>query len=141
MNLDTRHNAGKSGIAWSPLSNVRQSRATRPRRASAHQQPGVQSPQVISLLGKFTGVHGLPRPARAHGSLSPANTNTLNHATFDKITLPTPTQQRAFELINSPIPLILKQTDHNQPQPRNLSSTGECVVGRVSRGGLSGSPQ
>jgi hypothetical protein len=36
------------------------------------------------------------------------NTITLGHATFDKITLPTPTQRRAFELIGTPIPLTLK---------------------------------
>jgi hypothetical protein len=36
------------------------------------------------------------------------NTITLGHTTFDKITDPTPTQQRAFELIGAPIPLTLK---------------------------------
>lgn len=36
------------------------------------------------------------------------NTITLAQATFDKITLPTPTQRRAFELIGTPIPLTLK---------------------------------
>jgi hypothetical protein len=36
------------------------------------------------------------------------NTITLGQVTFDKITLPTPTQQRAFELIGAPIPLTLK---------------------------------
>lgn len=36
------------------------------------------------------------------------NTITLGQATFDKITTPTPTQQRAFELIGAPIPLTLK---------------------------------
>jgi hypothetical protein len=35
--------------------------------------------------------------------------NTISHAghTFDKITLPTPTQRRAFELLEAPIPLTL----------------------------------
>ncbi len=35
--------------------------------------------------------------------------NTITHGghTFDKITLPTPTQRRAFELIDAPIPLTL----------------------------------
>ncbi len=36
------------------------------------------------------------------------NTIPLGQATFDKITLPTPTQQRAFELIGASIPLSLK---------------------------------
>lgn len=36
------------------------------------------------------------------------NTITLGHTTFDKITDPTPTQQRAFKLIGAPIPLTLK---------------------------------
>lgn len=36
------------------------------------------------------------------------NTITLGQTTFDKITLPTPTQQRAFELIGTSIPLALK---------------------------------
>ncbi|MDQ3765332.1 MAG: hypothetical protein M3460_28830 [Actinomycetota bacterium] len=36
------------------------------------------------------------------------NTITLGQATFDKITLPTPTQQRAFDLTSASIPLSLK---------------------------------
>ena len=36
------------------------------------------------------------------------NTITVAHSTFDKITEPTPTQQRAFELVGAPIPLALK---------------------------------
>jgi hypothetical protein len=36
------------------------------------------------------------------------NTITLAQTTLDKITLPTPTQRRAFELIGTPIPLTLK---------------------------------
>jgi hypothetical protein len=36
------------------------------------------------------------------------NTITLAQATFEKITLPTRTQRRAFELIDAPIPLTLK---------------------------------
>jgi hypothetical protein len=36
------------------------------------------------------------------------NTITLDQVTFDKITVATPTQQRAFELIGAPIPLTLK---------------------------------
>jgi hypothetical protein len=36
------------------------------------------------------------------------NAIPLGHTTFDKITDPTPTQQRAFELIGAPIPLTLK---------------------------------
>ncbi|MGH3777991.1 MAG: hypothetical protein ACRDRR_20040 [Pseudonocardiaceae bacterium] len=36
------------------------------------------------------------------------NTITLGEATFDKITTPTATQRRAFELIGAPIPLSLK---------------------------------
>ncbi|MGH3696441.1 MAG: hypothetical protein ACRDRX_21030 [Pseudonocardiaceae bacterium] len=35
------------------------------------------------------------------------NTITYGGSTFDKITLPTPTQHRAFELLNTPIPLTL----------------------------------
>jgi hypothetical protein len=36
------------------------------------------------------------------------NTITLDQVTFDKITVATPTQRRAFELIGAPIPLTLK---------------------------------
>jgi hypothetical protein len=36
------------------------------------------------------------------------NTITLNQVTFDKITVATPTQRRAFELIGAPVPLTLK---------------------------------
>ena len=36
------------------------------------------------------------------------NTLTIGQVTFDKITLPTPAQRRAFELIGAPIPLALK---------------------------------
>jgi hypothetical protein len=36
------------------------------------------------------------------------NTITLGHTSFDKISMPTSTQRRAFELIDSPIPLALK---------------------------------
>ena len=36
------------------------------------------------------------------------NTITLHQATFDKITVATATQRRAFELINTPVPLTLK---------------------------------
>ena len=36
------------------------------------------------------------------------NTITLGRTSFDKITTPTSTQQRAFELINASIPLTLK---------------------------------
>jgi Transposase DDE domain len=36
------------------------------------------------------------------------NTITHNHHTFDKITPPTPTQHRAFELLGTPIPITLK---------------------------------
>jgi hypothetical protein len=36
------------------------------------------------------------------------NTITVGHTSFDKITVPTPTQRRAFELINTPIPLTLQ---------------------------------
>jgi hypothetical protein len=35
------------------------------------------------------------------------NTITLGQTSFDKIALPTPTQQRAFDLIGTPIPLTL----------------------------------
>jgi DDE family transposase len=43
-----------------------------------------------------------------HMSTLTRNTITLGQVTFDKITLPTPTQQRAFELIGASIPLALK---------------------------------
>jgi hypothetical protein len=36
------------------------------------------------------------------------NTITLDQITFDKITTPTPTHRRAFELIGASIPLSLK---------------------------------
>ena len=35
------------------------------------------------------------------------NTITIGDRTFDKITTPTPTQHRAFDLLGAPIPLSL----------------------------------
>jgi hypothetical protein len=42
-----------------------------------------------------------------HMATMTRNTITLDQVTFDKITLPTPTQRRAFELLGAPIPLTL----------------------------------
>jgi hypothetical protein len=62
--------------------------------------------------GSHTSPDGQPlhsfRDLLEHMATLTRNTITLDQATFDKITLPTPTQHRAFELIDSPIPLTLK---------------------------------
>jgi hypothetical protein len=52
-------------------------------------------------------LHGF-RGLLEHLATLTRNTVTLGHVTFDKITQPTPTQHRAFELIGTSIPLTLK---------------------------------
>ncbi|MGH9269275.1 MAG: IS1634 family transposase, partial [Acidimicrobiales bacterium] len=60
-------------------------------------------------LGHHLDPHGQPlhsfRGLLDHMATRTRNTITLGQATFEKITLPTPTQQRAFQLIGAAIPL------------------------------------
>jgi DDE family transposase len=74
--------------------------------------PATRSDTANSKAGRHTDTHGQPlhsfRGLLEHLATLTRNTITLGQATFDKITLPTPTQRRAFELIGAPIPLTLK---------------------------------
>jgi hypothetical protein len=71
-------------------------RSTNAHRKAAHHTDNSGQP-----LHSFRGL-------LEHMATLARNTITLGQATFDKITLPTPTQHRAFELIGAPIPLTLK---------------------------------
>jgi hypothetical protein len=74
--------------------------------------PATRSTTAATKAARHTDDSGEPlhsfRGLLDHMATLTRNTITLDQATFDKITLPTSTQQRAFELINSPIPLTLK---------------------------------
>ena len=74
--------------------------------------PATRSAAAQRKAGHHRDAHGQPlrsfRGLLEHMATLTRNTITLGHTTFDKITMPTPTQRRAFELINAPIPLTLK---------------------------------
>ena len=74
--------------------------------------PATRSAHADRKAGCRTSPDGQPlhsfRGLLEHLATLTRNTITLGHTTFDKITLPTPTQRRAFELIGTPIPLTLK---------------------------------
>ena len=71
-----------------------------------------RSPGAKRKAGHHTNDTGAPlhnfRGLLDHMATLTRNTITLAHTTFDKITTPTPTQQRAFDLIGAPIPLTLQ---------------------------------
>lgn len=74
--------------------------------------PATRSTRADHKASRHTSPDGQPlhsfRGLLEHMATLTRNTITLAQATFDKITLPTPTQRRAFELIDAPIPLTLK---------------------------------
>jgi Transposase DDE domain len=74
--------------------------------------PATRSPRAERKAARHHDETGAPlhsfRGLLEHLATLARNTITLGHATFDKITTPTPIQQRAFELIGAPIPLTLK---------------------------------
>jgi len=74
--------------------------------------PATGSAHAASKAGRHHDHTGQPlhnfRGLLEHLATLTRNTITLDQATFDKITTPTPTQRRAFELIGAPIPLSLK---------------------------------
>jgi transposase len=74
--------------------------------------PATRSEAAARKVGRHHDHTGAPlhsfRGLLAHMATLTRNTITLDHATFDKITVPTPTQRRAFELIDAPIPLTLR---------------------------------
>jgi hypothetical protein len=74
--------------------------------------PARRSTRADHKASRHTSSDGQPlhsfRGLLEHMATLTRNTITLAQATFDKITLPTPTQRRAFELIDAPIPLTLK---------------------------------
>ncbi len=74
--------------------------------------PATRSASAQSKAGRHLDTNGEPlhsfRGLLEHLATLARNTITLGSATFDKITTPTATQHRAFELIGAPIPLSLK---------------------------------
>jgi hypothetical protein len=74
--------------------------------------PATRSAHADGKAGRHTSPDGQPlhsfRGLLEHLATLTRNTITLAQTTFDKITLPTPSQRRAFELIGAPIPLTLK---------------------------------
>jgi hypothetical protein len=75
--------------------------ATATRSAPAARKAGRHRDDTDRPLHSFPGL-------LEHLATLTRNTITLDQTTFDKISMPTPTQQRAFELIGAPIPLTLK---------------------------------
>jgi hypothetical protein len=71
------------------------------RSASANHKAGHHHDTTGEPLHSFRGL-------LEHMATLTRNTITLSQTTFDKITLPTHTQRRAFELIDATIPLALK---------------------------------
>jgi hypothetical protein len=71
------------------------------RSASANHKAGHHHDTTGEPLHSFRGL-------LEHMATLTRNTITLGQTTFDKITLPTHTQRRAFELIDATIPLALK---------------------------------
>jgi hypothetical protein len=71
------------------------------RSASAERKAGRHRDTTGAPLHSFRGL-------LEHLATLTRNTVTLGPVTFDKITEPTPTQHRAFELIGASIPLTLK---------------------------------
>ncbi|HXT44121.1 MAG TPA: transposase [Pseudonocardiaceae bacterium] len=71
------------------------------RSASAERKAGRHLDDASATLHSFRGL-------LEHLATLTRNTITLGQTTFDKITTPTPTQQRAFDLIGASIPLTLK---------------------------------
>ncbi|MDT7639547.1 MAG: hypothetical protein QOC83_3835, partial [Pseudonocardiales bacterium] len=74
--------------------------------------PATRSTHANGKAGRHHDTHREPlhsfRGLLEHMATLTRNTITLGQVSFDKITEPTPTQRRAFELINAPIPLTLK---------------------------------
>jgi hypothetical protein len=73
--------------------------------------PATRSTSAERKASRHLNDTGVPlhsfRGLLEHMATLTRNTITFGHS-FDKITIPTPTQRRAFELINAPIPLTLK---------------------------------
>jgi hypothetical protein len=71
----------------------------------------IRSEHADSKAGRHTDDHGIPlhsfRALLDHLATLTRNTITFGDRTFDKITLPTPSQDRAFQLLSAPIPLTL----------------------------------
>jgi hypothetical protein len=73
--------------------------------------PATRSAHANGKAGRHTDDHGIPlhsfRGLLDHLATLTRNTITLVNHTFDKISQPTPTQHRAFQLLGTPIPLTL----------------------------------
>ena len=71
--------------------------------------PATRSASAQHKTSRHLDTHGEPRHSFRglldHLATLTRNTITLDAATFDKITTPTATQHRAFDLIDAPIPL------------------------------------
>ena len=96
--------------AWAPLTYTDADHPT-PADPVA---PAQRSPQAAHKASTHTTVEGLPARSftslLAHLATLTRNTIHLTDTTteFELLALPTPTQRRAFELLNTPIPLHLK---------------------------------
>ena len=96
--------------AWAPLTYTDEDHPT-PADPVA---PAQRSPQAAHKASTHTTVEGLPARSftnlLAHLATLTRNTIHLTDTTteFELLALPTPTQRRAFELLNTPIPLHLK---------------------------------
>lgn len=73
--------------------------------------PATRSEHANSKAGRHTDTDHNPlhsvRGLLDHLATLTRNTITFADRTFDKITVPTPTQRHAFQLLNTPIPLTL----------------------------------
>jgi hypothetical protein len=85
--------------------------------------PATRSASADHKASRHTSPDGQPlhsfRGLLEHMATLTRNTITLAQTTFDKITLPTPTQRRAFELIGAPIPLTLEV---DRPKPTSTTN-------------------
>jgi hypothetical protein len=74
--------------------------------------PATVSPAAAAKASRKTNAADNPvrsfRGLLAHLATLTRNTITHGGHTFDKITVPTPTQERAFQLLGAPIPMTLK---------------------------------
>jgi hypothetical protein len=73
--------------------------------------PATRSARATGKAARHTGAHDLPvrsfRGLLEHLGTLTRNTITIGDRTFDKISTPTETQNRAFDLLGAPIPLTI----------------------------------
>src|SRR4029453_17504272 len=81
---------------------------------------GDDSPAATAKASAKTNPDGEPirsfRGLLDHLATLTRNTTVFADRHLDVLVTPTPTQRRAFELINAPIPLTLTETPHHNPE-------------------------